>query len=273
MIPPRASHDQSAVRRGFILVLILTLTLIAGLSITAAMQRHAAQARIIDRQLNEYRRHHEMFGVRAVTANWWRKLNLTEQREMAVGKSEEPFDYAFQLPGGARIQINVVDGQGTFLNNTTTIPEPAREAYEAAFARLPADARDVIRSKGPYAISVNAAPRAVLESLLADEEDAQAFADKIINAREKEPIDRTEFDSIYRTLILGEEGRSVYELITFDPVLWQLKIDVTDEQGSRRFLMTVLDKQELQWLETTPPDEEQQDAQRSRRNARSSRRR
>jgi type II secretory pathway component PulK len=238
-----------------VLALVLALLMIASLMIGAAMQRHGVQQRMVGRQINEYQRHHEMFGVRAIVSKWLRE-NRNAQLAAIAAETEAPFHYAVRLPRGAFIRVWVRDGQGLPLDSLADVPADMREAYGALLDRLPEDRDDLLRSVGPPQISINAAPRPVLEAFF--EEDAERFAREVIDERDDERLDAGRFSEILDDLGVPSEDRTpIGPMVVYDSDLWQVVIDVTDEVGTRRFRMMMQREQglinELEWVEMPPP--------------------
>lgn len=254
------AKTREDLRRGFVLALVLMLMLAGSLALATAFQRQGVQRRVVNQQLLEYRRHHQMFGVRAIVGKWLREQSVAGLAQMAgeEDRSKEiPFDHAFELPEDVRVYVNVIDGQGAVLTDLRSVPNAMREQYEELLDRLPEDVPNLTRSVGPPEISINAAPREVIEGLI--EGDSGRFATRLLRARDRRPIDQEEFDRAIRVTNVDEDDRAgLYALTTFQPELWQAVIDVVDEQGIRRFRMTLLQEtgriQVLSWIEAQPPE-------------------
>jgi len=252
---PGTGPGPRAERAGFVMALVLTLLIVSALTIAAAMERSGAQARLVMRQIRDYQRHHEMFGVRAIVSKWLREQRNASLTELADDE-DAPFHYAFRMPEGAFIRVWVREGQGVPLGSLEDVPSDLQEAYEAVLARLPDDRPELLRAVGPPAISVNAAPRVVLEALF--EEEGDRFAREIIRQREREPVNAQTLSEAYDDAGIQNAARAaVAPMLVFESDLWQVLIDVTDDVGTRRFRMGMQRIQgrieELEWVETPPP--------------------
>ncbi|TVQ33139.1 MAG: hypothetical protein EA376_03535 [Phycisphaeraceae bacterium] len=248
-------------RRGFALPVVMALLVIASLFITVAFQRQSQQSMMVQRQLVEYRRHHEMFGVRAITTLWLED-NFSQLHELATRPDEVDFAYGFVLPTGAVIRIFVRDGQGTVPIDASGLDEAGAEMLAQILDRLPPERPDLVRRVGPHQISVNAAPREALMAMV-EEEDANSFAERVLSARRGGDIDRAEFERILRLRggVDDAERNALINLVTFTPGLWRLDIHVTDDQGERVFhMLTERPRQRSiaihEWYEGRPPTDD-----------------
>lgn len=224
-----------ASRRAYALPLVMLLLLTATLSISVALQRQAAQQRLISRMVGEYRRHHDMFGVQSIVLLWLGPKSASELTAMAA---DPAVDYDFAIPSGSRVQVFVEDGQGAALRDLGAVPEAQRGFYAGVLSRLPLDNPEASRGGGPHPISVNAAPWNVLAALVP--EDGDRLADRIVRARESGPIDRAEFSRELRFVGVSDEVlRSLIQIVVFDPELWRLRIVAHDADGERVFVMLV----------------------------------
>jgi len=257
-------------RRGFAMPVVMALLVVASLFITVAFQRQSQQSLMVQRQLAEYRRHHEMFGVRAIT-HLWLEENFGSLHELATRPDEVDFAYGFVLPTGAVIRIFVRDGQGAIHVDPVELDDARREMNEEILRRLPEGRPELVRRVGPAQISVNAAPREVLMAMV-EEEDADAFAERVLSARRRSDIDRTEFERILRLRggVDDAERNVLLNLVTFSPGLWRLDIHVTDDQGERIFhMLTDRPRQGRiavhEWYEGRPPTDDDVLTEQSRR--------
>lgn len=239
MSRPAARLRHARSRRGFTLPVVLVMAMIVALFLGAAYSRQSVQRLTVARQLAEYRRHHEMFGVRAIVRRW---LSGTFDRlPQIVAESEgrrglEDFAYGFVLPSGATVRVYVSDGQGAVGTSQDGLPESMRAAHTDLLDRLPPDVPGLRRTIGPAQTSINAAPRAVLETLVPD--DGPRFADRIIAARERKPLDREQVDRALDIAgVIPDDKVKVMGLIAFQPSLWRLDVLMADEQGERVFRM------------------------------------
>ncbi len=252
--------------------LVLMLALVSGILLAAAYERQATQRRVVQRQLFEYRRHHEVFGIRAILAKWKQPLDLAALEELATleGSREEELAMGFNLPSGARVRVYVRDGQGAALATPESLPPEVEEAYEGMLDRLPQEAGNR-RVHGPWQISVNSAPRAVLEAL--SPREGEELADRILRERRRRgEMVRGEMEPLVRLSITREvEREAILQILTTNPTIWMLDIRVFDEQGERRFGMLLQGQQAgaagrgplstLQWFEVPVEEDVSQQEQ------------
>ncbi len=222
----RAADD----RRAFVLPLVILIALIGSLVVAACMERFTSQRLLVQRQVEEYKRHHEMLGAQTVIKQWiGRAGNQTLQ---TASKSDEPA-HRFALPEGVRIALWVRDGQGGAKVDLTGEPDPKRSWFEAILWRLPEGHPELVRRVGPAEISVNAASKYVLAALRDGGDD---LAENIVAERSRAPIDRARFLQILETT--GVEPTEISELqrlVTFEPTLYRLVVEASDGEDSRLF--------------------------------------
>jgi hypothetical protein len=218
---------------------VVLMAMIVALLLGAAFSRQSVQRLTVKRQLAEYRRHHEMFGVRAIVRRW---LNGSfDKLPQILAETEgrrglEDFAYGFVLPSGATVRVYVSDGQGAVGASEEGLPEAIRAAHQELLDRLPEGVPGLRRTIGPAQVSINAAPRDVLEALVKD--DGPRFADRILTARAKKPLDREQVDRALDIVgVLSEEKQTVLGLLAYQPSLWRLDVLMADEQGERVFRM------------------------------------
>ncbi len=257
------AHGAKAGSRGFALPLVLLLLFISSLHLAVAFERQTSQTRVVTRQLAEYRRHHEMFGIRALVTNWLKDKNSSAMTPYLEDEDKD-FSYGFVLPSGAQVRIKVRDGQGMPGVIGSDAPEPQRVAYTEFLDRYFAltDAKGARRIVGPPEISLNTAPTVVLEALVP--ENGDKFAERVERVRRRNPIDLDGLENALRGVGLNpEESVGLRQIVTFTPVLWQLDINVRDSEGERFFEMLFefdsLGAIELKWKEVTPLSDDEEE--------------
>lgn len=226
-------------RRGFAMAFVLLLALISSLVISATLTRQDAQGRMVQRQVRDYQDHHDMLGVRSIVELWMSHADAVDLVEMA---HSEGVDHTFIIEGVMKIAVTVADGQGTPVADAALAPTSIRPAYRAILDRLPEDRRGLVRPRGAPMISPNAAPRAVLEALL--EDDGEDFADDVIHERERGPIDA---DAFFRIVTAHTDQADIQtalrQIVTFEPSVWRLTLELTDQKGERRTFGMIAEKQ------------------------------
>ncbi len=221
-------------RPAFVLPLVILLALMGSLVVAVCLERYGAQRLLVQRQVVEYRRHHQLLGAQAIIRGW-----LGRQQGAGLGRLADTTDAAhrFVLPEGLRIALWLRDGQGAAKIDLTGEPEPKRTWFELVLYRLPTNAPDLVRRIGPAEISVNSAPKLVLAALRDDGDD---LAESIIAEREDQPLDRNRFKQLLeRTNASQEEISELSRLVTFEPTLWRIIVEASDDEESRLFTALV----------------------------------
>ena len=215
--------------------LMLLVLLAVSLIMTVALQRQAAQSRVVQRQINEYVRRHDAYGVRATVMHWLK--NLSRQDLVALA-STPGASHLFELPSGARAIARVSDGQGLPLRNITAVDDELKSLYQAMLARL-ASRPDLTRGVGPWQISIPGAPREVLEAMIS--ENGPELAREVQRMRRGDgEVDRAEYSRVVSTMSMeGDERRFVTRVTAFDSVLWKVVVETEDWAGRRRYDMLI----------------------------------
>lgn len=241
-------------RRAFALPLTLIVLLAVSLIVTVAMQRQAAQTRTIQRQINEYKKRHDAYSVRAIVLHWLKDLPAPELERFL----EEPASaHLFELPSDARAVVRMADGQGLPLRNASAVDSDMQEPYQDMLARL-AGRQDLTRGAGPWQVSIAGAPREVLEAMVS--RNGPAFAEEIIRLRRAEgEVDRSRFSRMLSTMpIEDEDRRFVTRVAAFDSSLYRAIVETEDWAGKRRYEMliekTLTDTNVHEWREYAEAD-------------------
>ncbi|MBL0921313.1 MAG: hypothetical protein IBJ10_04195 [Phycisphaerales bacterium] len=217
-------------RRAYVLPMVILLALMGTLVVAVCMERFGSQRLLVQRQIEEYKRHHEMLGAQTVIRQWIGRQQ--PQALLAFSKSADP-SHRFALPENVRIAIWVRDGQGGAKVDLTQEIDPKRSWFEAILWRLPEERPELLRRVGPAEISVNAAPREVLRAL---REGGDPLADSILTERSRGPITREQFRRLLDTAgVSPEEAIELQRLVTFEPVLYRLVVEASDGDDPRLF--------------------------------------
>lgn len=216
-------------RRAFSMPIVILLSLAGSLIVAGALQRQNVQRLLVQRQIEEYHRHHDMLGAQAIIRFWLSRQDNTRLSQLS---SPDVPAHRFSLPGGTSISLYIEDGQGRVKADLTGVRAPQREWYEAILWRLPRNRPELVRYVGPAMISVNAAPRDVLKVIV---EDGDALADELIIERESRPLDGVRFRQALERF--GKDQATINEvtaLVTFDPRLWRLRVEASSGQDDLR---------------------------------------
>jgi hypothetical protein len=224
-------------RRGFALPLVILLLLISSMTIVVIMQRQNAQTRLVNGMIDDYQTHHAAFGVRAIVRKW---IFNKSGEDLAEFAAKDGVSYRFVLPNEVYVSAWVLDGQGVPVANPTDIGPANVRYYKEITDRIRLKTDKPLRVRGPSAISIATAPRAILESLVEDEDVGRRMAERIIKARERRPMDRDEMmRQLRRSGLEDNDIARIVAITTFDPALWRLNIisESRKDDNKRYFVM------------------------------------
>lgn len=214
-------------RRGYILVVVLLLTLVVGLMAGVGLKRQAAQSLTVARQADAYRDHHATKGMQEAIGAWVRTMSRTNVAD-ALGDNGHAFD--IQLPDGSVIAIHVFDGQGLALADLGGVPAATQENAGKVLKNLALTVEDyefdrLVRPGGPSEISVMSAPQEVLRAVLLTAmppDRVDVTLTRILEQRRaSDGFQRADLNTIGAEANLTQDERAVLNgLLTFDPELW-----------------------------------------------------
>ncbi len=248
-------------RAAFVLPMVILTALVASLVVAVAMERHSAQELMSRRQVEEYRRHHDMLGAQAIIRYWLSRKTNIELGELAA--SNRPA-HRFSLPGGLRITMRLEDGQGLLKADLTDVfPQEKRDWFEAALLRMAPERGDLLRRVGPVEVSVNAAPREVLAALRAND---ASFAEMVISERDRARLTQATMTQLLeRNGFTATEIGEVARLITYDTTLWRLRVEAEEDDRSIRTFSALVETRAgamginmpalHEWREETPAEQ------------------
>lgn len=221
---------MSTHRRAFVMPTIILLVFAGSLVVASALQRYSTQQLIVQQQIESYHRHHDVQGARALIRLWLSRQGL---RDLSRSASTETPAHRFELPGGRRIAVFLVDGQGLAKADVRDEPPANREAFTKFLRRIPENRPELFRRVGPPQISINAAPVALLQSLSPDGKD---LAPLLTVARERQRIDQGSM----RQLLTengydNEQIAEILRLVAFEPTFLRMVVEVEDPAGVMRF--------------------------------------
>lgn len=217
-------------RRAFVMPTIILLIFAGSLVIASALQRSGTQQLIVQQQVESYHRHHDVQGARAVIRLWLSRQGLRDLSRIA---SPETSAHRFELPGGRRIVVFLIDGQGLAKADVRNEPPANREAFEKYLLRIPANRPELFRRLGPPQISVNSAPVALLESLAPDGSD---LGQTLSVARARQRLDQASMRQILvDTGYDNEKIAEILRLVAFEPTFLRMVVEVEDKAGVMRF--------------------------------------
>jgi hypothetical protein len=223
-------------RHGFALVIVLLMIMVTTLTLTGALMRSDAQLRLVERQVAEYRMHHDMFGAQALVLQWIQRARLSEIREL-MGTDTEAFGFVLE-PSGKRISVRIYDGQSTALASAANVSEEFREFYWDMLDALPLKRPDLFRAAGPESISMNTAPDELIEALFG--EPLANAARLLLNRRKRGPLDQADLIEVLGNAnATPEENRAITQLLITEPTLFRLRVQVDDPILPREYEMLI----------------------------------
>lgn len=227
-----------ASRPGFVFVLVLMLLVLAGIVVGASLQRSTASMLMAERQLEGYRKHHEMLGIRDYASSWLRKPEYKPDLLGALAESGEvAHRFVIENPGNnIVILISVRDGQGTVLRSLASITNPdLRRWVVEVLSRLPPNRPDLTRRSGPALVSLHAASDEVLDAIAGFDTKLSAG---LRDARDKGAENATELQaSLQRHNVDDLAANAVTKYLSFEPSLWRLNVEVVYPDHINRYTL------------------------------------
>jgi hypothetical protein len=213
-------------RRGFALLLVLLLTVSAGMVLAVMMDDAARVRRQAETEVRAYRLHHAQAGLRDMleVAIRLRGVNLAEIRGEAVGR------LTLRTAAGEEAIFELRDGQGPLLwDNTASAGPVAVRAAAILFQELGPRATELLRTRGPARVSINSADRAVLRAVIQaidPKANAEAFADRVLETRGKKPLIEGQVPGAIGAAEMSAELTAfAARVFTADPILF--RVDIT----------------------------------------------
>lgn len=231
---PMPSPSSRASRRGFIFLLVLLVLMIATIMIGVGIERAVAQSAIANLRLDEYKRHHEMLGVRDVVLDWFQRPGVRER--MVEFAKDGGTAYTAVLPGDLAMSVRVFDGQGTV--NPAVDPSMSGLAFvlNDIASRLPLNRPDLFRRFGPPQISLFGAPDEVLMAVAGNDLE---LAEVLYSMRDEPSMDAARFMTAMSSTGYAERSTELSQVLTFAPALYRIDTRVTDKDVVRRYTMLV----------------------------------
>lgn len=230
---PGHHAPNPARRRGFAMVMVILLTLVAGLSITVILDRHGQAALAERRTIRGYQEHHEQQGLRDLvgTAIEYGALARADRTT-----APEPVEIVLLSADGRRYAIVADDAHGRVLADGSGSAGPIMTQAAERLRAASADAEDrYLRTRGPARVSLATAEEPVLAAVLqAIDPDAPAatFAANVLKARREKPLAAQDINRLLKESGVDEEVISVaLRCFTHESLLWRLKVEVTGRDG------------------------------------------
>jgi hypothetical protein len=232
-----------ASRRGFVMPLVLLLSVVVSLMLAMAVERNVAKALNVRRQVRAYREHHAAKGLQEAISAWLNTQNSRGVTEV-LGTGGHVFD--LNMPDRTVVKVYLSDGQGTILDPTAAASGDHEDAL-AIYQRLRLLCQDLkrpwegmVRPLGPFQVSVNSADPLVLQAIAEQYlgvDDGAVLVARILEARaDKGGLERTDLLAFATELDLDNDVRNtLINLLTTTPELWFVTIELYTDgaRGSR----------------------------------------
>ncbi|MDX2115088.1 MAG: hypothetical protein SFZ24_05630 [Planctomycetota bacterium] len=230
--PPRGARA----RRGFAFLMVLMMLGIATLTLAVGLQRAYTHTAIVERQLDGYRRHHELLGMRDYCWSWLDRggKDGNDARKLAEFAASREVAHRLVLENDVVVLISVLDGQGSVLRNLQGVTdENSRRWLIGMLARLPEGRPELTRSAGPLNISLRAASDEVIDAMAGfDPEVALALRE----ARDRGVQNDVELQAILeRANVEPNLAMTLQQFITFQPTIWRLNVEVVHPDRVNRY--------------------------------------
>jgi len=225
-------------RRGFLMLAVMTLLVIAIATIAWTLQRTTFTSRAVDIRIQSYRDHHEIQGLKAIAARWFgmkeTRQFISEMNKIGV---EAP-EYRAELPNDTVITMRLSDGQGTILARIDEVNSiQTQEMLLEAIRHIPGERGDLLRRHGPPHTSFAGAPP---EVILAFAGGDRQLAEVLTSMQQDLPLDNGDF--VRKLMAAGyteQQGRDLTLVLTLTPVLARIDAEVEDNLGTRRYVLLV----------------------------------
>jgi type II secretory pathway component PulK len=230
----RTANAQPTSRRpAFVFLIVLLLLVVAITIIGGGLTRTVMQARAAEMQLDAYRRHHEMLGVRDTVFTFLRNKTTDEITAIAAsGKDAQ----RIELDDGVTMRMTIADGQGKLLlTNVDEIDNKGdREWLIKALRYLPADRyHELTRRAGPIRLSLRGTPDEVLYA--ATHADDQLTA-ALITARGDDLQSQAQLiQALRRSGVDAQLSMDIAARFDFDSKIWLLQVEAFHPELSRGF--------------------------------------
>jgi hypothetical protein len=248
--PPRARR-----RTAFALPIVLMVSLALATMIAVVLERFGSQTRSVASIVNAYENYHVERGIHQLFEAWMRTTN---QQKFAGKLGENGLALTVTLPDGIsshanspeRLQIFLVDGQGSILTEPTGLPaedvalaqsivNAAREleaTSSSSSGSSTSDAEGSIahRDFGPLAVSVRTASAKTLRAAIAGAigaDKAGEIVAELLKARDDGSLTSASLGDITNKASLAGDARNrLLKAITVEPVLWNINAEIRSDR-------------------------------------------
>lgn len=222
-------------RRGFALVLVAMVALIAGFVVVLLLERADTLKRAQKREIDAYTAHHTQAGLKEFV-DWW--AGAFRRRDAGVDESSGTVGFDMQLSGNQRLKVRFYDAQGSM--RLRTVGEERSHPYILNRAAADLVARgftgaEYIRERGPGRVSIHSAPREVLSALargVSPDAAGEAFASAVIAKRREGRIKLGDLRALTSESRMQEVDLHRLEAcLSLDCEFWRIEAEATDALG------------------------------------------
>jgi len=222
--------------------MVLLLSIVFALTAALVLDILSAQRVSAHRLLDSYQEHQAARGLQEIISQW---LTTIRGQDLSESLGEDGEAFRLRLADGSSVRVRLHEAQGRVLTNLSGLgPDDADLVLEVVRSMSesmePEELSTWVRSVGPLAISAQTAPaeaiKAVVAAVVPGREGralAETIADELLAQRRSGPIPRG------RVAELSNEGGAsndqrirLTQLITADPVLWWITVDLFDRGPS-----------------------------------------
>jgi hypothetical protein len=214
---------------------VIAAMLIVGLVAGVMLQRNTAVGGAVQRQIEAYRVQHAVRGLQEGVEAW---LGQYQPRTLPDVLDDDGFAFELDPRDGTRVLVHLFDGQGTARRTGIGVSADIAQDIELVaaeiFEAVGVDAAEpLLREVGPYAVSINAAPREVVLAVgeaLVPEDQRSSIRDgleRLLEERRSDPLGQTEITQLVTSVGLTGTDRSRFtRFFTTQPELWEMRITV-----------------------------------------------
>lgn len=233
---PARNPGRRSGPRGFALPIVMLLAIVAGLTASVMLMRHAAQVRTVQRQLDSYQTQHGVRGIQEIVGLW---VSLNGGRD--IEDITDPDGHVLTIfPGdGTKIEIRMFQASGRLLDNLDSVGSEMRQTLGDAVSRLRDDVRrdteyeGLTRVVGAPQVAVQHAEDEVLEAVIAAAAGPGSVAGILGEIRERlEDSDESQITSNEIGQIITEQGldpgpsAALARLLGARDSLWEMELSV-----------------------------------------------
>jgi hypothetical protein len=229
--------------RGFVMPVVILLTLVVGIMAAVLMQRISTQDLTVRRELDNYQSKHFERGVREVVGEWTGSLFGQPLSKMV---DEDGHALDLELPDGSSASVYLFDGQGSVLAEPQGLTQEQRHDGAGIIRALHVISggrpnASWFRPVGPLRVSAAGAPEEVLRAIgmyATGGRGGAGFAAALIDARARasgEDLQQADLDRATSAEEMTPEQKDVVNrLIALKPDVWGVVVEVYSARGDLR---------------------------------------